>query len=326
VTGIEKCILCGLDCPSEVDREALKGRSLISCPRCGDYWLYDLARHPSQEIQERIHLLSGLCREQKENDGSPPTVTSPMVSNPEVFDREVASRAPSNIRGKAFSILKYIASKSTFPGHELWINPINDYPVGYCKAAEEFEFYLQHLEELGWLNIDNRRRSLGSHAVPVYITAKGWDIISGGQTGHNSDQCFVAMWFSDTVGDVFQNGIKPLEALTGLRMLRIDAKQFNGKICDQIISEINRSRFMIADVTGHRLAVYFEAGYAMGRGLPVIWSCRADDIVNSPNFDTRQYNHILWDTPEELCERLAARISATVLSEKGNNGYMIDKS
>ena len=56
---------------------------------------------------------------------------------------------------------------------------------------------------------------------------------------------------------------------TGFRALRIDMKQFNEKICDHIIAEIRRSRFLIADVTGHRAGVYFEAGYAMGLGLPV---------------------------------------------------------
>lgn len=68
---------------------------------------------------------------------------------------------------------------------------------------------------------------------------------------------------------------------------------------------------MIADFTGNRNGVYFEAGFAMGLGIPVIWTCRKDHIDNV-HFDTRQYNHIVWETPEELREKLTYRIEATI--------------
>jgi nucleoside 2-deoxyribosyltransferase len=96
-------------------------------------------------------------------------------------------------------------------------------------------------------------------------------------------------------------------------MLRVDTKQFNDKICDHIVAEIGRSRFMIADVTRHRRAVYFEAGYAKGLGLEVIWTCREDHMKRAERiFDTRQYNHIVWMTPEDLRGKLKDRILATI--------------
>jgi hypothetical protein len=50
----------------------------------------------------------------------------------------------------------------------------------------------------------------------------------------------------------------------------------------------------------------------MGLGTPVIWTCRKDDIKNA-HFDTRQYNHIIWSTAEELREALHLRIAATIV-------------
>ncbi len=88
--------------------------------------------------------------------------------------------------------------------------------------------------------------------------------------------------------------------------------EFNDKVCDRMVAEIRRSRFLVADVTGQRQAVYFEAGYAMALGLPVIFTCREDEIDNC-NFDTRQYNHIVWKSPEDLRERLKSRIEATIV-------------
>lgn len=69
---------------------------------------------------------------------------------------------------------------------------------------------------------------------------------------------------------------------------------------------------LIADFTKQRGGVYFEAGFAMGLGIPVIWSCRSDDI-NNLHFDTRQYNHIVWNDYSDLRTKLVNRIKATVL-------------
>ncbi len=49
----------------------------------------------------------------------------------------------------------------------------------------------------------------------------------------------------------------------------------------------------------------------MGLGIPLIWTCH-EDHIGEAHFDTRQYNHIVWSTPEDLRERLTARIEATV--------------
>lgn len=77
------------------------------------------------------------------------------------------------------------------------------------------------------------------------------------------------------------------------------------------VLQIRRSKFLVADFTVQRGGVYFEAGFAYGLGIPVIWSCKKTDLVNL-HFDIRQYNFIDWKTPEELCERLCTRILATI--------------
>lgn len=102
-----------------------------------------------------------------------------------------------------------------------------------------------------------------------------------------------------------------LDVDTGYRAIRIDNVEHTGKINDRIIAEIKESRFLVADFSGQRGGAYFEVGFAMALGLPVIWTCREDEI-DKVHFDTRQYNHIVWKTPGELHEKLAVRIRATV--------------
>jgi hypothetical protein len=69
----------------------------------------------------------------------------------------------------------------------------------------------------------------------------------------------------------------------------------------------------VADFTGQRGGVYFEAGFALGLGQQVIWLCRKD-VLNDVHFDTRQYNYITWeiDKLQELARALTLRIEATI--------------
>lgn len=130
-----------------------------------------------------------------------------------------------------------------------------------------------------------------------------------------SKQAFVAMWFDESMNDAYETGIALGIEDTGYQSIRIDRKDHNNKIDDEIIAEIRRSRFLVADFTqgevGARGGVYYEAGFAHGLNIPVIFTCRAD-AIGKVHFDTRQYNHITWTTPEELRQRLAQRISATI--------------
>jgi hypothetical protein len=131
------------------------------------------------------------------------------------------------------------------------------------------------------------------------------------QTIGSSVQGFVAMWFDARMADAWERGLRHAIAKADYRPLRIDTKEHANKICDEIISEIRRSRFLVADFTNHRAGVYYEAGYAPGRGLPVIFTCRKGDL-NNLHFDIRQYNCIDWQSPEELSQRLQVRIEAVI--------------
>lgn len=55
--------------------------------------------------------------------------------------------------------------------------------------------------------------------------------------------------------------------------------------------------------------VYFEAGFALGLKLPVIWTCK-NDHMKDMHFDTRQYNTIDWKDVPDLRKRLQERIEA----------------
>ena len=147
------------------------------------------------------------------------------------------------------------------------------------------------------------------------VTVDGYSHIVDQRINVDSSLSFVAMWFDDSLTEAYEKGIKPAIEETGYTPLRIDQKEHINKIDDEIIAEIRRSRFLVADFThgsdGARGGVYYEAGFAHGIELPVIFTCR-EDAVETLHFDTSHYSHIVWTTPEELREKLKNRILAVI--------------
>jgi len=95
----------------------------------------------------------------------------------------------------------------------------------------------------------------------------------------------------------------------GYESLRIDRKEHDKKMDDQIIAEIRRSAFVVADLTEHRGGVYYEAGFAHGLGRNVIFTCQREHM-DKLHFDVRQYNTIGWERAQDIVVPLQNRILA----------------
>jgi len=148
-----------------------------------------------------------------------------------------------------------------------------------------------------------------------FLTTKFWEVVENlnrEEVGNN--RAFVAMWFDKSMNDYYKNGIKKAIEDAGYEPVRIDLQDFNEKICDEIIAEIKRTKFLVADFSELRSGVFFEAGFAKGLGREVIFTVRETDVEKlKEHFDTRQYNHIVYDTPEDLYKKLYNRICATIV-------------
>lgn len=193
-----------------------------------------------------------------------------------------------------------------------WDHP--DLPYALFTPPEDKEEMLTDLQEIGYIRINTLTDGIQKLPTTIRLAPKGWQQIEkwrGRDLLAQSKQAFVAMWFSSEMDPVYKEGIEPAVRGAGYEPKRIDLVEHNNKICDEIVAEIRKSRFVVADFTGQRGGVYFEAGFAMGLGIPVIWTVRKDQ-VEQVHFDTRQYNHIVYDSPEDLKSKLYNRIAATI--------------
>jgi len=317
-----KCLIWGT--AAEIaDSDGRDGTHVVSSPRAGgEYFISGTAAAmlKSWDEPEKIRLTYWLIEQRRLG------VPCPEISNTTLD--EITKRRPPSVHDRADTLLRYIDGKSDLLG-----TVIKFYELDNTKSLETANELLawtgsqqmsevitlaEYCSEEGWIEHRVRERTGSSQNTvhelmlrpPGYAHLAELDGISSG-----SKQAFVAMWFDESMKDVYEKGIEPAIREAGYEPLRIDRKEHINKIDDEIIAEIRRSRFLVADFTqggsGARGGVYYESGFAHGLNIPAIFTCH-EDAIDKVHFDTRQYNHITWKTPEELQARLAQRISATI--------------
>jgi hypothetical protein len=139
------------------------------------------------------------------------------------------------------------------------------------------------------------------------------------KASRESRTAFMALKFGDPVlDDAVENCFKPAVLRTGFELRKLSDKQPAGLIDNQIRAAILSGRFVIADLSHANDGAYWEAGYAEGLGLPVIYTCE-ESVWNAKktHFDTNHMVTIIWNaaTLAAAGDNLTATIRATFRSE-----------
>jgi len=293
------CVLC----ESQVEQQMRPDRLMyqVNCRTCGTYMISVqlLLAWNGLEERKQKHLLSAKTREASDA-GKPITL---MTDNLSILLESIPRLATPLDNMDRFVLLLSKRQQRADVGVKL--DATTDYPLVFAHDGDESNYLLQTLMAQDLVTIPYGGERL-------LLTPKGWErALELQRTQRDSNQAFVAMWFTKELGGVWEEGFRPALKSTGFDPYRVDRDQFNDKIDDHIVAEIRRSGLLVADFTGHRAGVYFEAGFATGLGIPVIYTCRETDI-KEVQFDTRQYNHIVWTTAADLKSNLALRIAATL--------------
>ena len=249
--------------------------------------------------------LSAWIRERNESGVDVPEVNSQTLN-------EIEASLPNyRVSEKQLLLLRALERKTAFAGQAVQVNPEFDYPLAWVASEEELIYVLRALQERGLIRrTDGSADLTDSFVLHFEITPEGWaKLEDSARQAIISDQAFVAMSFAPDLTPAWERGIRPALLKAQYRPYRIDAAPHIDRIDAKIVSEIRNSRIVVADVTGQRSGVYFEAGFAIGLGIPVFWCVRRDDLPNV-HFDTRQYNHIVWDNEEQLADQLHAFVTA----------------
>jgi hypothetical protein len=177
-------------------------------------------------------------------------------------------------------VLEYFDEKTKFFHQEISINMQKDYRLFFCRNRDEFQEIIDYLKKLNYIRILTEGNISSFHLLP-----DGLKYLEGTNKKRKYNQCFVAMWFNDKTEKAYSEAILPaIKNDSGYEAYKVNNNdEKNGWIPDTIIKEIKRSKFMVVDLTGYRAGVYYEAGFAEGIGLEVIYTCNENWFNNSTN-------------------------------------------
>jgi hypothetical protein len=251
------------------------------CSRCGYVRLADEETYDDFEgekfSQDKKTIISIVLRNEYENRNHKPPLKALTLDDlsqiVEQYNRLDPLAKMDNALINIDRSIKYVGG---------WTKIITgfDYPYYHCFNKDELDTVISLLTEQNLIK-------LSGQSYPNYdisFSNSGYQRLSKiKKPGKDSRQCFIAMWFTDEMTSVFEKAIKPAiefveegSSIPRFTAVKIDNLEHINDINDEIIAQIRRSRFIVCDLTGYRGGVYFEAGFAYGLGLEVIYTCRED--------------------------------------------------
>ena len=304
---IERCIFC---------LESLHGESVDLDP-AGDFYNYvclccdrvkatgtcgvlaqtDDHRH----VKGARHLISGILRWRSIRG----IKNYRAISFDEVPLLPLNEYTPKEIPDKIDLLIRYFGIVSKSFGYIQDLSSRFDKAITFSPNEEEFKELINYLRKDNFLIQSDEEGNQG-----YKLSMPGWKrFYELEKTTVDLKQCFVAMNFKDEYDPIYK---KIAEAICdcGFEPYCVKGLQSNDQITDLIVSGIKKSRFMVADFSGARPSVYYEAGFTQGLGRKVIWMAKKG---TKPHFDTRQYSHIFWKDGDDLKQQLIQRIEATIL-------------
>lgn len=259
--------------------------------------------------------------------------------DPSTIDNTLRAHAAPRTHNEAVDvILRKIAALA--PRFGEWTEPEDGQE--WCARA-----YL--LENREWDAIETAYRDLfaGERRGPgldlrMQLLRKGWDRLNEIEhTRREPLSMFVATWAHREIADVFKQATVEAAKELGLSVeIGIELGDA-GLIDDSIAAAIRRARVVVADLTGHRGGVYYEAGFAHGLGIPVVFTCHQDWKRRSwtaephhaeqnaesdelsrwwdgVHFDVDHYPRIPWTTANDVRRRIVDRVRAIGLAAPGH--------
>ena len=111
-------------------------------------------------------------------------------------------------------------------------------------------------------------------------------------------RCFFALPFSEELNFFYLYLKQHIEANYFLEVERGDTTRLTGPVQQKVNDQIQRSRLIIADITGDNPNVMYEVGLAHAKGKPVLFLTQ--DPPDRAPFDLRHFDLISYELGDEV--------------------------
>lgn len=305
-----QCPICQTSNSQKEIFDHAKQEYAFECPTCGIYRMTFEAKEDAESFLNRIThedrlYFSGYLRNFSSKD-APILINRSMLTQ---IGEIIAPYKRLTVPEKINNLIKFIYGNAKKANEQIIIQ-LNEVYRFYIQTQDDYYMLVNYLDAKNYIKNPDHT----GERSKFKLTVEGWEKYESlKEININSKIAFVAMSFDPKLKYIFDKAIYPACKECRFSGERVDSREHNEKICDRIIAKINESRFVIADFTQNKHGVYFEAGYAMGLGIPIIWTCSREFLNKEDlHFDTRQYNHIIWENEKDLKERLISKIKATI--------------
>lgn len=337
MAGNMKCPICHSQCIAEKNYD--KMTVFYACPTCGRYelTLYErdewhnnnhiapyLFYHrfiPDSIFENRYHTT--MSREQiaryKEKCEKEGTTVRPVHMSKEIIENWY----PKSFSDRVDLILLQISTLTEHVGKRIALSREEELSLLFVDRTEtknnaeqtregnelqiEASYMLNYLSESQYIKYSFSWDTDG--VVYITLLPRGYSRVDDLQKyiskGKNA---LVAMKFGDDTKPL-REAIRKGASKAGYNAVFIDEVPHNDFITPELLKHIRDSKFVIVDLTHQNNGAYFEEGYAMGLGKPVIQLCKDGTTLH---FDIAQKNTIMWKNEEEIPQRLCDRIKATI--------------
>lgn len=322
--GGKICPVCGNACTEVHSVESV----LYNCIKCGKFKMNDFGNAPRLTEHHKL-ILKHLFSKMQPND---PRRLGFILNNDNIDEFVETIDYPKTLIDKIDRVLTHFVKNTSYYGETVKIKDF--YKISrilFCVKEKELWDIIKYLETQNFIKQEFIERGRGEYHC--HVEANGFRYYQGNIVPKlKTTQCFVAMWFNDkevperhipNMQNVYSVAIKPaIEFEDKYNSIKIDNIEHCNDINDEMISQIRKSRFMVADLTGCRGGVYWEAGFAEGLGIPVIYTCHKQWLENNKalniegvHFDLNHRNMILWeeDNLDDFKQKLINRIGAIII-------------
>lgn len=296
-----------------------KGYESIDCISCGKYYLKKFLPQFINKDKSNFHKVSSWIIEQNDEWNNIPEIDK--IKFDEILnmkDKKIKEKfdlfmfflqnSPSNIEfSKDYEIVMGHLGMDVDKNISKLCQDI--LVKCWCKDYKELEQIFRKALDLNYIIGDIIHETSFKY---IKTTFDGLEYIENlEEPNKNLKNIFIAFNFTEELIPVFSNQVKEAVEETGFNYIIVNQETtpHDQKITDEIIAKIKSSRMIIADFTNSSTNVYFEAGFAMGMKIPVIWTCKKGHEFS---FDTGQFPHITWKDADDLKKQLVNRIEIIV--------------
>lgn len=310
---LTKCPVCEKNTAQKNHRDGENDLNSVKCTNCGTFQITGSAAAVlSSGWLGHSQLLAHAIR--KRSGGN-----HPFVVNTNFLTLIKDTQRFPDAHQQADNLLIALGDHLPHPGQRITISPDKFQASVGAATPESFEWLLEEFLQAKIVT-GSRHKTLSDPLILVdtTLTLEGWQKYSElKQSDKQSRLAFMAMPFKcPELTRAFEECFKPATASTGFELRRVIDSQGAGLIDDQIRVGIRRSRLVICELAGHNQGAYWEAGFAEGIGIPVIYTCREDEF-SKIHFDTSHLVTVRWSPSNlgEAAKRLTATIRATLPME-----------